>query len=106
MKFFVKQKLNSFDFFFQISYESNDLTNTKLITMYFMLITKNDKNEFEISNCDNVTKIVDCHMSLKKAINFFANMRKMYSSIHENFFVAMSLNNDIVIEQILFERMN
>ena len=48
-----------------------------------MLMTKNDKNEFEISNCDNVTKIVDCYLSLKKLINFFANMRKMYLLIHE-----------------------
>ena len=71
-----------------------------------MLITKNDKNEFEISNYDNITKIVDYHMSLKNLINFFANIRKMYLSIHEIFFIAMSLNNDIVIEQILFERMN
>ena len=51
-----------------------------------MLITKNDKNEFEISNYDNVIKIVDCHMSLKKSINFFVNMREKYLSIHENFF--------------------
>ena len=71
-----------------------------------MLMTKNDKNEFEISNRDNVTKIVVCYMSLKKLINFFANMRKIYSSIHEKKFVAMLLNNDNVIEQILFEYMN
>ena len=50
-----------------------------------MLITKNDKHEFEISNCDNVTKIVNCYMSLKKSINFFTNMRKIYLSIYENF---------------------
>ena len=100
------QKLNLFDFFFQISYESKNSTNIKLITIYFILITKNDKNEFEISNCDNITKIVDCHISLKKLINFFANMRKIYLSIYEKFFVAMSLNNNIVIEQILFERIN
>ena len=71
-----------------------------------MLMTKNDKNKFEISNYDNVTKIVDYHMSLKKSINFFANMRKMYLSIYEIFLIAMSLNNNIVIEQILFERIN
>ena len=53
--------------------------------MYFILITKNNKNELKFSNCDNVTKIVDCHMSLKKSIIFFANMRKMYLLIHEKF---------------------
>ena len=106
-EFFVVQKLNSFEFFFlEISYESKNATNTKLITMYFMLIIINDKNELKISNCDNVTKIVNCHMSLKKSINFFANMRNMYLLIYETFFVAMSLNDNIVIEQILFERMN
>ena len=71
-----------------------------------MLITKNDKNEFEISNCNNVTKIVHCYMSLKKTINVFTDIRKICLSINENFFVVMSLNDNNVIKQILFERMN
>ena len=71
-----------------------------------MLMIVNDKNEFEISNCDNITKIAHCHMSLKKTIKVFANLRKIYLSIKKNFFVAMSLNDDIVIEQILLERMS